>query len=85
MTSQVVDALKRIEEKEERKQEEQINNKKNIPVIAASGIVDGRGLVTALALGADGLIIRTRFLAAREVGSFKRIKIVHLQPKNLIL
>lgn len=37
-----------------------------IPVIAAGGIVDGRGLVTALALGASGVMMGSRFLLTRE-------------------
>jgi nitronate monooxygenase len=37
-----------------------------IPVIAAGGIVDGRGLVAALALGASGVMLGTRFIATRE-------------------
>lgn len=36
------------------------------PVIAAGGIVDGRGLVAALALGAQGALLGTRFLATPE-------------------
>jgi NAD(P)H-dependent flavin oxidoreductase YrpB (nitropropane dioxygenase family) len=36
------------------------------PVLAAGGIADGRGLVAALALGADGVLLGTRFLATRE-------------------
>ena len=36
------------------------------PVIAAGGIVDGRGLVAALALGASGAMLGTRFIATRE-------------------
>ena len=37
-----------------------------LPVIAAGGIVDGRGLVTALALGASGVLMGSRFLVTRE-------------------
>ncbi|MGZ8474698.1 MAG: NAD(P)H-dependent flavin oxidoreductase [Candidatus Limnocylindria bacterium] len=37
-----------------------------LPVVAAGGIVDGRGLAAALALGADGVLIGTRFLASEE-------------------
>jgi putative enoyl-(acyl-carrier-protein) reductase II len=38
----------------------------NIPVIAAGGIVDGRGLLAALALGATGVQMGTRFMCAAE-------------------
>ena len=37
-----------------------------VPVIAAGGIVDGRGLAAALALGADGVWVGTRFVASEE-------------------
>lgn len=37
-----------------------------IPVLAAGGIVDGRGVVAALALGAQGAVIGTRFIASQE-------------------
>ncbi|RLM62272.1 hypothetical protein C2845_PM14G17400 [Panicum miliaceum] len=37
-----------------------------IPVIAAGGIVDGRSYVAALALGAQGVCLGTRFLATEE-------------------
>jgi NAD(P)H-dependent flavin oxidoreductase YrpB (nitropropane dioxygenase family) len=37
-----------------------------IPVLAAGGIADGRGLAAALALGADGVLLGTRFLASDE-------------------
>lgn len=39
------------------------------PVVAAGGIADGRGLVAALALGAVGAQVGTRFLTARESGA----------------
>lgn len=37
-----------------------------VPVVAAGGIFDGRGLAAALALGADGVWIGTRFVATPE-------------------
>src|SRR3954447_561886 len=37
-----------------------------IPVVAAGGIADGRGLAAALALGASGISMGTRFTASRE-------------------
>jgi enoyl-[acyl-carrier protein] reductase II len=39
-----------------------------IPVVAAGGIVDGRGLAAAIVLGAHGVNVGTRFLAAAESG-----------------
>jgi enoyl-[acyl-carrier protein] reductase II len=45
-----------------------------IPVVAAGGIVDGRGLAASLALGADGVWVGTRFIAtpeARGVAGYK--------------
>jgi nitronate monooxygenase len=36
------------------------------PVLAAGGIADGRGVAAALALGADGALVGTRFLATTE-------------------
>jgi nitronate monooxygenase len=37
-----------------------------VPVIAAGGLADGRGLVAAMALGAGGILLGTRFAATRE-------------------
>jgi NAD(P)H-dependent flavin oxidoreductase YrpB (nitropropane dioxygenase family) len=37
-----------------------------IPVLAAGGFADGRGLAAALSLGADGVLLGTRFLASEE-------------------
>ena len=45
-----------------------------VPVVAAGGLFDGRGLAAALALGADGVWIGTRFIAtpeARAVNGYK--------------
>ena len=39
----------------------------DIPVVAAGGIADGRGLAAALAMGAEGVNIGTRFLASTEM------------------
>jgi nitronate monooxygenase/enoyl-[acyl-carrier protein] reductase II len=38
-----------------------------VPVLAAGGIADGRGLAAALALGAQGAMVGTRFLASTEM------------------
>jgi nitronate monooxygenase len=37
-----------------------------VPVLAAGGVIDGRGLAAMLALGADGVLVGTRFVATRE-------------------
>jgi NAD(P)H-dependent flavin oxidoreductase YrpB (nitropropane dioxygenase family) len=37
-----------------------------LPVLSAGGIADGRGLAAALALGADGVLVGTRFMATPE-------------------
>ena len=38
----------------------------SVPVLAAGGIIDGKGLAAALALGAQGAVVGTGFLATRE-------------------
>lgn len=42
----------------------------NIPVIAAGGIVDGRGMAAAMVMGADGIQMGSRFLLAEECHAF---------------
>lgn len=44
----------------------QILDAVGVPVVAAGGIIDGRGLAAALALGASGALMGTRFVATRE-------------------
>jgi len=46
----------------------------NIPVIAAGGIVDGRGILAALSLGAEGVQIGTRFAATVESSAHDNYK-----------
>ena len=40
----------------------------NLPVVAAGGIVDGRGIAAALLMGADGVQMGSRFLLTEECG-----------------
>ncbi|KAG0560672.1 hypothetical protein KC19_9G003900 [Ceratodon purpureus] len=56
----------------------------HIPVIAAGGIVDGRGYVAALALGAQGICMGTRFLATTESYAHPvyKQKIVEVDKEN---
>ncbi|KAI6905368.1 inosine monophosphate dehydrogenase [Hortaea werneckii] len=46
-------------------------NRPDIPVLAAGGITEGRGVAAAVALGATGAVMGTRFLAAQEAGIAK--------------
>lgn len=45
-----------------------------VPVIAAGGIADGRGLVAALSLGAQGVQMGTRFVCSSECGAHEMFK-----------
>lgn len=56
----------------------QIADSVNIPVIAAGGVADSRGLVAAFSLGAEGVQVGTRFVCAAESN-------VHQAYKNEII
>ena len=45
-----------------------------VPVVAAGGIFDGRGLAAAIALGADGVWLGTRFIATPEARTVARLQ-----------
>jgi len=47
----------------------QIADRVRLPVVLAGGIMDGRGIAAALALGAEGVQLGTAFLAAEEAGT----------------
>jgi nitronate monooxygenase len=70
LVPQIVDSLR-----------EQIKDKV-VPVVAAGGISDGRGVVAALALGASGVAIGTRFLVCKESGAFEGYKTRLLSAKE---
>jgi enoyl-[acyl-carrier protein] reductase II len=58
-----------------------------LPVVAAGGIVDARGFVAALALGAEGVQMGTRFIATTECcahPSFKRAVVEALDDSTVI-
>ncbi len=49
-------------------------DKLKIPFVASGGIADGRSLVAALGLGADGINMGTRFIATQEAPVHERVK-----------
>jgi NADH:quinone reductase (non-electrogenic) len=49
-------------------------NRLKIPIVASGGIADGRGLAAALALGADGINMGTRFMVTKEADIHENIK-----------
>ena len=60
----------------------QIVDAVSIPVIAAGSIIDGRGLAAALALGAQGVWMGTRFIASTEAHAGELYKQVILEADD---
>lgn len=54
-----------------------------IPFVASGGMADGRSLVAALALGADGMNMGTRFIATREAPVHQNVKDAILKASEL--
>lgn len=54
-------------------------DKLNIPMIVSGGFGDGRGLVAALALGADGINMGTRFCATQEAPIHENVKAKYVE------
>ncbi len=52
----------------------QIVDAVRIPVVAGGGIVDGRGMAAAMALGAEGVYMGTRFIATTECPAHQAVK-----------
>jgi NAD(P)H-dependent flavin oxidoreductase YrpB (nitropropane dioxygenase family) len=57
-----------------------------IPVIAAGGIANGRGIAAALSLGAQGVLMGTRFVASEEayISQAYKMKVVQARSENLL-
>ncbi|MGD9795173.1 MAG: NAD(P)H-dependent flavin oxidoreductase [Acidimicrobiia bacterium] len=55
-----------------------VTERVDLPVIAAGGIVDGRSMAAAFALGAEGVLMGTRFIASVEAS-------VHANYKNALV
>ncbi len=60
----------------------QVADSVKIPVIAAGGIADGRGLAAALALGADGVQVGTRFAVTVESSAHENYKRAIVDAKD---
>lgn len=58
-----------------------------VPVIAAGGIADGRGFMAALALGAQGVQVGTRFICSREcnVAEAYREKVIKAKDRDTVV
>jgi len=58
----------------------------DLPLIAAGGIADGRGLVAAIALGADAAMFGTRFIASAETAAHQvyRDRVVHARSGETV-
>lgn len=54
----------------------------NLPVIAAGGIADGRGMLAAFALGAEGVQIGTRFICSDECAIHENYKMAVINAKD---
>jgi enoyl-[acyl-carrier protein] reductase II len=55
----------------------------NIPVVTGGGIGDARGVLAALALGADGIYMGTRFMATRESESHNHVKAAVVKARDV--
>lgn len=54
----------------------------DLPLLAAGGISDGRGLAAAIALGADGAVFGTRFIASHEASAHRQYKQAVLEAQS---
>ncbi|MBE5847695.1 MAG: enoyl-[acyl-carrier-protein] reductase FabK [Lachnospiraceae bacterium] len=61
----------------------QVADAVSIPVIAAGGIADGRGMAAAMILGAEGVQIGTRFLVAKETHVHENYKQKVIAAKDI--
>jgi len=60
----------------------QVADAVSVPVVAAGGIADGRGMAAALALGAEGVQLGTRLLASEEAPVHAAFKQAVVQAKD---
>jgi enoyl-[acyl-carrier protein] reductase II len=63
----------------------QVVNAVSLPVIAAGGIVDARGIAAAIALGADGVQLGTRFVASEECLAHRNYKQAIVDARDTVV
>lgn len=65
----------------------QARDKVKIPLVAAGGIADGRGMAAAFALGAEGIQMGTRFIVTKESPAHPNIKrkIMEAQAEDTVI
>jgi nitronate monooxygenase len=65
----------------------QVSDRVTIPVVAAGGIMDGRGLTASLCLGAQGVQMGTAFLTCLESGAneIHKEEILHSQEDQIVM
>lgn len=65
----------------------QVTQAVKIPVIAAGGIINGRSMLAALSLGASGVQMGTRFVAAKESSAHEKFKdvVINAGPDSTML
>lgn len=61
----------------------QVVDEINIPIIAAGGFGDGRGMAAALMLGADAIQVGTRFVVSHESNAHPRFKQAIVEAKDI--
>jgi nitronate monooxygenase len=54
----------------------------SIPLLASGGISDGRGVAAALAIGAQGVVVGTRFLASEEINIHPKYQAAILEARD---
>ncbi|RXT07149.1 nitronate monooxygenase family protein [Ammoniphilus sp. CFH 90114] len=66
----------------------QVSQAVNIPVVAAGGIANGRGMAAAMMLGAEGIQMGTRFVATRECqahDNYKKLLVDATDDSTLVM
>jgi len=80
LVPEVVDLVKRLDGESDGEPDGE--KRRKVAVIAAGGIVDGRGVAASLMLGAEGVALGTRFVASSEAETSDSVKKYILNAKD---